>query len=176
HVLLAHVDDAVEAEARAHGRGGDAVLAGARLGDDAVLAEAAREHRLSERVVQLVRPRVQEILALQIDALAGREPLRERERRRPARVRRQQVVQLAVECVVGLRRLPAGRELVERRDERLGHVAPAVVAEVHRAASTNALTFAWSLMPGADSSCDAASTAHGWTASIAARTLSGPSL
>ncbi len=31
----AHVDDAGQAEARAGGRGGDAVLAGARLGDDA---------------------------------------------------------------------------------------------------------------------------------------------
>ena len=39
HVLAAHVDDAFEAEARAHGRRGDAVLAGARLGDDPPLAE-----------------------------------------------------------------------------------------------------------------------------------------
>ena len=38
-VLLAHVDDALEAEARAHRRARDAVLAGAGLGDDALLAE-----------------------------------------------------------------------------------------------------------------------------------------
>src|SRR5205085_4321542 len=43
HVLAAHVDDALEAEARADGRGRDAVLAGAGLGDDSALAEAARE-------------------------------------------------------------------------------------------------------------------------------------
>ena len=35
HVLLAHVDDALEAEQRADRGGGDAVLAGAGFGDDA---------------------------------------------------------------------------------------------------------------------------------------------
>ena len=54
HVLGAHVDDAVEPEARADGGGGDAVLAGAGLGDDPLLAEPAREHGLAEGVVELV--------------------------------------------------------------------------------------------------------------------------
>ena len=39
HVLGAHVDDALEAEARADRRRRDAVLARAGLGDDALLAE-----------------------------------------------------------------------------------------------------------------------------------------
>ncbi len=138
HVLLTHVHDALEPEARADGRGGDAVLAGARLGDDPVLAQPSREHRLAERVVQLVRAGVEEILALQVDPLAGREPLGERERRRPAGVRRRQVLQLRVEGVVGERVAPALPQLVERRDERLGDVASTVLAEVRhaRAAST----------------------------------------
>ena len=68
HVLLAHVDDALVAEARADGRRRDAVLAGAGLGDDALLAEPPREHRLAERVVQLVRAGVEQVLALQVDA------------------------------------------------------------------------------------------------------------
>ena len=88
HVLGAHVDDALEAEARADGRGRDAVLAGAGLGDDPPLAEPPREHRLAERVVQLVRAGVQEVLALEVEALAGGEALGERQRRRPAGVRR----------------------------------------------------------------------------------------
>src|SRR6185503_838544 len=107
--------------------------------------------------------------------LARREALGERERRRPARVGRQQVVQLRAEGIVGERLAPAALELVERWDQRLGDVAAAVVAEAHRASFTNARTFSWSLIPGAASSCDAASTAQGCTASIAARTLSGPS-
>ena len=137
HVLLAHVDDALEAEARADRRGGDAVLPGARLGDDAPLAEPLREHRLAERVVELVRAGVEEVLALEVDPLAGREALGERERRRPARVRRQQVVELGAEGVVGERLAPAALELVERRDQRLGDVAAAVVAEALTRASSH---------------------------------------
>ena len=87
HVLGAHVDDAVEAEAGADGGGRDAVLARAGLGDDPPLAEPLREHRLAERVVQLVRAGVEEVLALQVEPLAGGEPLGAGERRRPARVR-----------------------------------------------------------------------------------------
>ena len=44
-VLGAHVDLAGEAEERAGGRGGDAVLAGAGLGDDALLAHAPGEQQ-----------------------------------------------------------------------------------------------------------------------------------
>src|SRR5438128_5714059 len=174
HVFLAHVDDALETEARTHCRGRDAVLAGAGLGDDAVLPESLGEHDLAERVVQLVRARVQQVLALQVDALAGCEALAQRERRRPAGVRGEQPVQLGVERVVCEGLTPAALELVERRDQRLGDVAAAVRAErarAHcRASSMYARTRAWSLMPGSVSSDDAASTAHGCTAAIAART------
>ena len=67
----AHVDDALEAEARAHGRGGDAVLPGTGLGDDSLLAEPARDHGLAERVVQLVRAGVEQVLALQVEPPSG---------------------------------------------------------------------------------------------------------
>ena len=84
HVLGAHVDDALEAEQRAGGRGRDAVLAGAGLGDDPRLAHAAGEQALAERVVDLVRAGVQEVLALEPDRVAGRlrEPRGVVERRR----------------------------------------------------------------------------------------------
>ena len=68
HVLLAHVDDAFEAEQRADGGGGDAMLARAGLGDDALLAHAARQQRLAEAVVDLVRAGVQQVFALEIDS------------------------------------------------------------------------------------------------------------
>src|SRR6478672_6655484 len=64
YVFGAHVHDAVEAEPRADGRGRDAVLTGARLGDDPPLAEAPREHGLAERIVELVCARVEQVLAL----------------------------------------------------------------------------------------------------------------
>ena len=78
HVLGAHVDDALEAEQRAGRRGGDAVLAGAGLGDDAPLAHAPGEQRLAERVVDLVRAGVGEVLALEEDPRAAAAAARRR--------------------------------------------------------------------------------------------------
>ena len=62
-----HIDDAFEAEARAQGRGRDAVHAGAGLGDHAFLSHAPRQKDLAEHVVDLVRAGVVELLALEID-------------------------------------------------------------------------------------------------------------
>ena len=63
----AHVDDAGQAEQRAHGGGGDAVLAGAGLGDDAGLAHAAGQQDLAHAVVDLVRAGVVQLVALEVD-------------------------------------------------------------------------------------------------------------
>jgi hypothetical protein len=75
HVLGAHEDHALEAEARAHGRGRDAVLAGSRLRDDALLAQPAGHEGLPEGIVDLVRAGVAQVFALEVDALRLREPL-----------------------------------------------------------------------------------------------------
>ena len=63
----AHVDDAGQTELGAQRRGGDAMHAGAGLGDDAGLAHALGQHDLAEHVVHLVRAGVVELLALEID-------------------------------------------------------------------------------------------------------------
>ena len=103
HVLGPHVDDALEVEQRAGGRGRHAVLAGAGLGDHARLAHPPREQRLADRVVDLVRAGVREVLALQVDAPAGRlgQPLGEEQRRGAADVVAQQRVELGPEAGVG---------------------------------------------------------------------------
>ena len=54
HVLGAHVDDALQSEARADRGRGDAMLARAGFCDDAALAHAARQQNLPERVVDFV--------------------------------------------------------------------------------------------------------------------------
>jgi hypothetical protein len=128
HVLGAHVDDALQAEARADGGRRDAVLARAGLRDDPLLAEPACEHGLAECVVQLVGAGVEEVLALQVEALGGREAGCARQRGRPAGVVASELVELLAEAAVGERRLPGGGQLVQRRDQRLRHVAPAVGA------------------------------------------------
>ena len=117
-------------EQRAGGRGRDAVLAGARLGDDPALAEPAREQRLAERVVDLVGAGVGEVLPLQVQAerarrvAAGRqlvsaiqdslgEPVGAIERRRAPGEGREELAQLRPEARVVaervVRRPPAGR-------------------------------------------------------------------
>ena len=105
-VFLAHVDDALQAEAGTGRGGGHAVLAGAGLGDHALLAHAQREQRLAERVVDLVGAGVIEVFALEIDlrpAAFVAQPLGVIQRRRPADVVGQQIVQLGLK-----RRIDAG--------------------------------------------------------------------
>ena len=103
---VAHVDDALEAEERRRGGGRDAVLAGAGLGDDPRLLHRLREQRLAERVVDLVRAGVEQVLALEEDPraaeLAG-QPLGEGERRRTADVVPQQLVERVAETSVAAR-------------------------------------------------------------------------
>ena len=63
----AHVDGAVEAEVRRGGGAGDAVLAGAGLGDHPGLAHPLGQQRLAEHVADLVGAGVVEVLALEQD-------------------------------------------------------------------------------------------------------------
>src|SRR5579885_3384666 len=129
HVLRAHVNDALQAEQRAHGRGRDAVLSRAGLGDDARLAHAAREENLAERVVYFVRTRVREVFALEVDARAARvlgQTRGEEERRRAARIITQQRGELVLKTLVVARHVERLGQLFERRDESFWHVATTV--------------------------------------------------
>ncbi len=117
HVLRAHVDDAFHAVARGDGRGGDAVLARARLGDHARLAHALGKQRLADHVVDLVRAGVIEVLALEPDLRAAelaRPALGVVDGRRPADVVLQLARELGAErgivAIARVRRL----QLVER--------------------------------------------------------------
>ncbi|MDQ1113646.1 hypothetical protein QE418_003094 [Microbacterium testaceum] len=131
-VDLAHVDDALEAEQGRGRRGGDTVLAGAGLGDHTGLAETFGEQRLPQHVVDLVRAGVVEVFALEEDACAAGVLGETRylgEHRRAARIVVQQSAQLGVELGIGHGRLVDRGQLVDRRDQRLGHVPAAEVAE-----------------------------------------------
>ena len=135
-VLLAHVDGAVQAEQRAGGRGGHAVLAGPGLRDHPRLAHPPGQQHLAEHVVDLVRPGVGQILPLeQHGAPAGllAEPFRAVQQRRPARVAAQQPVELGPEGRVLPRLLVGGGQLVQRRHQRLGR-EPAAVGDAGRLA------------------------------------------
>jgi hypothetical protein len=129
-VLGAHEDDAVEVEQRAGGRRGDAVLARAGLGDDARLAHALGQQRLADRVVDLVRAGVVEVLALEPDLAAGllAEALGQVQRRGAPDVVAQQPCEIVAERLVLAGGDPGRLELGERRHQGLGDVLASVGA------------------------------------------------
>ena len=134
HVERAHVDVAGHAEEGRGGGGGHAVLAGAGLGDDAPLAHAARQQHLPQRVVDLVRAGVAEVLALQqrCGSRPASAPMRSASPSGVGRPAKRVSSRVSSSAKAGSRRacVPGRLELVERRDQRLGDEAAAVGAEV----------------------------------------------
>lgn len=66
-IHLAHVDLAGDAHQRTGGGEGHAVLPGAGLGDDFLLAHELGQQRLAQAVVDLVRTGVIEVFTLEVD-------------------------------------------------------------------------------------------------------------
>jgi len=60
-----HVDKAFEPEQCRRSGGGDTVLTGARLGDEAALAHALGQQRLADDVIELVRSGMRQVLAFE---------------------------------------------------------------------------------------------------------------
>src|SRR5262249_50086174 len=141
------------------------------------------EEGLADAVVDLVRPGVVEVLALEVDARPAelaRQVLGEPEPRRPADVVAEEPLELGDERRVGPRLVPRPGQLVERGEQRLGHVAAAVGPEssgkghvVSLAAATKRRSLSLSLCPGAASTPLQTSTPNGCTARTAAPTFSG---
>src|SRR5512139_3237407 len=189
-VLAAHVDGAPEAHQRARRRRGDAVLPRPGLGDHAALSHPTGEQGLADRVVDLVGAGVDEVLALQVDPAAEplREPLGQIERGGAADEVPQQRGELGLKALVITGLGPGCAELVESRDQGLGHEPASVGAEAlldcrahgevtltgscTPAAPRKASTLAWSLRPGSASTPLTTSTANGFTSSIASATFS----
>ena len=94
------------------------MLAGAGLGDDALLAHAPRHHDLAEHVVDLVRAGVVQLLALEIDLRAAEvfgQPLGEIQRRGAADIVPEIAVHFRLECRIGL---GVGVSLLQIEDQR----------------------------------------------------------
>ncbi len=132
HVMRAHVDHALQPELRADGGRRHAVLARARLCDDARLAHPPGKDDLAQHVVDLVRARVVELVALHVDLRAAqmrRQPLGMVKRRRAAHVMRPEVVHLGPERGIGLGLLVFPLEVKDQRHQRLADEPPAEDAE-----------------------------------------------
>ena len=71
---------------------------------------------------------MEQVLTLQVEALAGGEPLGERERCRPAAERTAELVELGLELRIRPGLAPTRLELVQRRNQRLRDEAAAIFA------------------------------------------------
>jgi hypothetical protein len=119
----------LQAKAGADGGGGDPVLAGAGLGDDALLAHAPRQQDLAKHVVDLVGTGVVQLVTLEVDLGAAEmvgQALGEIQGRGAAFP---QIVHLVPERGVGLGLLVFGFEVEDQRHQRLGDETPAEIAE-----------------------------------------------
>jgi hypothetical protein len=117
------------------------VLAGAGLGDDALLAHAAGQKDLAEDVVHLVGAGVVQLVALEIDLGAAevlREAFGEIQRARAADVMDQVVVHLRLEDAIALGLVVGLLELENERHQRLGHETAAENAEMAGLVRTSA--------------------------------------
>ena len=153
HVFFAHVNHTVETESRADGCRGHAVLACAGLGDDAALVHALRQQHLPQRVVDLVRARVVQVLALEQhrDSDLRGQARHRGDGRRTTHVILEQIVELAPELRIVAGCVIHGRQLLERVHQRLGDVAAPIRAEssagyvshgrMHLSRASSAVTF-----------------------------------
>src|SRR5690606_2448983 len=133
NVLLAHVDDALDPESGADGSGRDAVLARAGLGNDARFSHPPSKKDLTDRVVDLVGPRVAKILALQIDPRSpelGGKPLAECEGCRSADIFAKQLTVFGLKGGIEPRFPVGGSQFRERRNEHLRHERSSIRAEM----------------------------------------------
>jgi len=132
-VLASHVDRAVQAHEGRRRGGGDAVLAGARLRDDAGLAELLGEECLAQHVVDLVGTRVVEVLPLEEDAHTAQvllEAVGLRQQGGAPRVVTQQGVQAGAEVGIVPQALPGAVQLLQGAHEGLGDESPTELPEV----------------------------------------------
>ncbi len=130
HVDAPHVDPAFQAEERRGGRGGDAVLARAGLGDDPLFTHVFRKQGLADGVVDLVRAGVEQVFPLEVEVepACGGDVFRVIHRGGPARVFAQVPVELPHRSRVSGEGAVRGLQLVQRGHEDLGHELPPVLS------------------------------------------------
>jgi hypothetical protein len=132
-VRRTHVDDALEAVTGSDRGGGDAVLAGAGLGNYPRLAHAPCQQGLADGVVDLVRAGVVQVLALEVDLRAAnlcRPSPCVVDRRGTAHEVLELIVELGHEFRIVTVALIGTAKLVERVNQRLGNEGAAVDTEM----------------------------------------------
>ncbi len=125
HILGAHVNNAIHAQARGGGCRGNAVLSRAGFRHQGGFPHVFGQKGLAQRIIDLVRAGVQQVFTLEpeVEAQFLRKPGTMGQRRGPPGVVAQQVVQFRLKC--GRRHdFVHGRlHFQQRRHEQFGHKA-----------------------------------------------------
>ena len=132
HIRLAHEHNARQSKPRTDRRRRNTVLPRPRLRDDPRLAHAPGQQHLPDAVVDLVRARVVQLVALEIDFRPAEmlcEPLGVVHRARPPDIMLQQPVELRLEARISLGPRILLLEIEHERHQRLGHIPPAKLPE-----------------------------------------------
>ncbi len=130
--MRAHIDHAFQAELGANCRGGHAMLACACFRDDARLAHAAGEDDLAQHVVDLVRAGMVQLVPLEINlgpAQMLRQPVSVIKRAGASHIMGPQIMHFSPKTVVGLGVLVLLFQLEDKRHQRLGNEASAIIAK-----------------------------------------------
>ena len=128
----AHEDGAGQAETGCDRGRGDAMLAGAGLGDDAGLAHAQGEQDLAEAVIDLVAAGMIELVALEPDLGAAEflgQALGKIHRARLADIIAQEFIHLVGEGRIDLGRLIGGFQLKDERHQGFRDISAAEIAK-----------------------------------------------
>src|SRR5690606_15225090 len=133
NIDAAHVDMAFQTKQGGNRRAGNPMLACTSFSDNTLFAHALRQPCLSQRVIDLVRPGVCQILALEVNLRAAeffRQAFGIGNWGRSAGVIGLQLGQLLLKGGIAHRLVISGAQFIERRDERLRYEAPAKFAKV----------------------------------------------
>ena len=108
------------------------MLPGSGLGNQPLFTHAQRQEALPQAVVDLVRPGMQQVLTLQVNARAAqlfREPARIEERRRTSCELLQKLRQQRLEAFIMANRVVCPLQLLDGMHQRFRNVTPAEFAE-----------------------------------------------
>ena len=154
---LPHVDAARQSKAGTDGGGGDSVLSGARLGDDAFFAHALCQQNLPQAIIDFMRPRMIEILPLedngQINARLFLDISRQTsgfiEGRGASDKGGGMMVELLSKVIIATGFVPLSFQLQQQRHEGLGDIASAIDAKMTALIGTDIIFFQWVRCGGA---------------------------
>src|SRR5947209_1670788 len=192
HIFGAHVDHALKSHERTDRCRRDSMLAGACFCDDAPLAHAAGQQRLSNGVIDFVSACVQQVFTLEVDLRSAkllRKPSCLEERRRAAREVFQQIIKFILKLRIALSLLIGALKLFERGHQRFRNIPAAPRAEPTwclrcnldhatsdfcslQTAAINARSFLGSFLPFSLSTPLTTSTPKGWNVSTTSATFS----